>query len=44
MPRPDSRIAFSTAPASERSQTWTVIMRGSGTEMVASWLSGIGEP
>jgi hypothetical protein len=44
--RPSSavRIAFSTAPAKPRSQTWTVIIRGSGTPMVATWLSGIAAP
>ena len=44
--RPNSavRIAFSTAPARPRSQTCTVIIRGSGTPMVATWLSGVDAP
>ena len=37
-------MARSTAPTWLRSQTWTVISRGSGTLMVASWFSGIGLP
>ena len=43
-PRFAPRIAFSTAPTNERSQTCTVIMRGSGTLMVATWLSGMALP
>ena len=37
-------IAFSTACTIERSQTWTEIMRGSGTLTVATWLSGMCVP
>ena len=40
-PRLAARIAFSTACTIERSQTCTLIMRGSGTLTVASWLSGM---
>ena len=40
-PRPVLRMAFSTAPASERSHTWTLSMRASGTVTVATWLSGM---
>ncbi len=43
-PRFDSRIALSTAPTIDLSHTETEIMRGSGTEMVATWLTGISEP
>ena len=44
MPRPALRIAFSTGPTLERSQTWTDSMRGSGAETVATWLSGMFAP
>jgi hypothetical protein len=40
----DWRIAFSTACTSARSHTCTDSMRGSGTEMLDTWLSGMGEP
>ena len=43
-PSGELRIALSTAGARARSQTETVIMRDSGTETVASWVSGVGEP
>ena len=43
-PRPAERMAFSTAPASFRSHTWTTIIRGSGTLIVATWLSGMTDP
>ena len=43
-PRLASRIARSTAPTTDLSQTETEIMRGSGTVTVASWLSGIVVP
>ena len=44
MPRPELRIALSTAPTSDLSQTLTSTMRGSGTVMVPSWFTGIGLP
>jgi hypothetical protein len=44
MPSPALRIAFSTALMLLRSQIWTDSRRGSGTETVATWFSGIFEP
>ena len=43
-PRLDSRMARSTAPTTDLSQTETEIMRGSGTVTVATWLIGIVVP
>lgn len=43
-PNFNSRMARSTAPTSCLSHTDTEIIRGSGTETVATWLIGIGEP
>src|SRR5438309_5185419 len=43
-PSPASRIALSTALTMARSHTWTVIIRGSGTLTLASWLSGTVPP
>src|SRR5437588_273461 len=43
-PSPASRIALSTALTIARSHTWTVIIRGSGTLTLASWLSGTVPP
>ena len=40
-PRLESTIAFSTALTIDLSQTCTESSRGSGTLMVASWLSGM---
>ena len=39
-PKPLSRMARSTAPMRLRSHTCTVIMRGSGTPMVPTWVIG----
>jgi hypothetical protein len=41
MPSPESRMAFSTLLTMERSQTLIVTMRGSGTLIVPSWLTGV---
>jgi hypothetical protein len=41
MPSPLSRIAFSTLPTSDLSQTLMVTMRGSGTFTVPTWLIGV---
>ena len=38
------RIAFSTETTSALSQTLTVIVRGSGTLIAATWLIGMVEP
>jgi hypothetical protein len=43
-PRSDSRIAFSTSRIEPLSNGVTTSIRGSGTEMVASWLSGVRVP
>ena len=43
-PRLALRIALSTAPTIDLSQTWTESMRGSGTLIVATWLMGMCEP
>ena len=43
-PRLESPIAFSTAFTIDLSQTCTEISRGSGTLMVATWLSGMCVP
>ncbi|MNR60139.1 hypothetical protein D3C85_1815560 [compost metagenome] len=43
-PRPAARMAFSTGPTMPLSQTLTEIMRGSGTLMAATALSGEFEP
>ena len=44
IPRFASRIALSTACTLLLSQTFTEMVRGSGTDTVATWLSGIFEP
>jgi hypothetical protein len=41
MPSPLSRIAFSTLPTSDLSQTLMVTIRGSGTFTVPTWLIGV---
>ena len=41
IPRPELRIALSTALTSALSQTLTSTIRGSGTVIVPSWLIGI---
>ena len=43
-PRSDFRMAFSMSPMVLRSQGRIISMRGSGTEMPASWFSGVGAP
>ena len=43
-PMPALRIAFSTAITMALSQTFTVIIRGSGTLMAPTWFSGMLEP
>ena len=43
-PRSDERIAFSMAVISDGSNGCATISVGSGTESVATWLSGIFEP
>ena len=40
-PSPAERIAFSTGWTLDRSHTWTDSMRASGTDTVATWLSGM---
>ena len=44
MPRLACCRAFSISPMTPRSKGLTVTMRGSGTEMVASWFKGVGAP
>ena len=44
IPRPLSRMAFSTAPTIDLSQTFTVTIRGSGTFTVPTWLIGVRWP
>jgi hypothetical protein len=43
-PRSDSMIAFSIAFRELGSKGWTVNIRGSGTLIVESWLSGVAVP
>ena len=43
-PSPAARIAFSTGPTIDLSQTLTEIIRGSGTLMAATEFSGALEP
>lgn len=40
-PRPESRMAFSTAETIDLSHTWTVSIRGSGAPIVPTWFSGM---
>jgi hypothetical protein len=43
-PSPAERIAFSTGPMFDLSQTCTDSRRGSGAETVAIWFSGVCAP